>query len=48
MKAIQQNPHISESLSCILNMSCEMDLSPILFNTSRGTYQIPKNQSKQL
>ena len=39
---IQQNQHITDSLSCILNILRVIDLSLILVNTSRGIYSIPK------
>ena len=42
MKAIQQNPHIIDSLSCVLNILWVIDLSLILIDTSRGIYWIPK------
>ena len=42
MKTKQQNPHIIESSSGILNISCVMDLSSILLNTSCKIYSIPK------
>ena len=42
MKAIRYNSHITESLSCILNMFLVMDLSSTLFNTSCGKYSILK------
>ena len=42
MKAIQQNWQIINSLSCILNILWVIDVSLILFNTSRGIYWIPK------
>ena len=40
MKAIQKNPHIIESSSCIPNILCGMDL--ILLNTFRGVYSVLK------
>ena len=39
---IQDNPHIIDLLSCILNILWVIDLSLILFNTSRKIYSIPK------
>ena len=46
MKSIQENPHITDSLSYILNIFQVIDLSLILFNTSCGMNSIPKkNQS---
>ena len=42
MKAIQQNPHIIDSLSCILNILLVIDLSFTLFDTSWGVYSISK------
>ena len=42
MKVIQQNPHIIDSLSCILNLLSVIDLSVISFNTFRGLHSVPK------
>ena len=42
MKTKQQNPHIIESSSGILNILCVMDLSLILLHTSCKIYSIPK------
>ena len=42
MKPIQENAHIIDSLSCILNILWVIDLSLIFFNTSRGIYSIEK------
>ena len=41
----QQNPHITELWSCILNMLCVIDLSLILFNTSCGIYSVLKKSN---
>ena len=45
MKAMQLNPHIIDSLLCILNILGVTHLFLILPNTSCGIYSIPKNQS---
>ena len=45
MKAIQLNPHIKDSLSCMLNILLVIDLSLILFNTSCGIYSISKESN---
>ena len=39
---IQQNPHITDSVSCILNILRVIDLSLALSNTLWGIYSIPK------
>ena len=45
MKAIQQNPHVIDSLSSILNILRVIDLCLILFNTSRGIHSIPRESN---
>ena len=47
MKAINQNQHIIESSSSILNMLCVIDLSLILFNSFEEYIQSQKNEGTQ-